>query len=260
MDREDLTAYYYRIAETLRGRIKALEYRFGDLLPSEKELEKEFGVSNITIRKALALLVQEGLVVRKRAIGTRVIYKENKRLAIKISGNFKDWYDSAYAKLQLDVDVLEIVVTDCPERIRSILALQKGTKIWRMKRVRKIKRKPISYYINYGPPKLLRKLSTKDFEKRSFIEVFQDRCNIKLSRIEQQVEATIADMDLASILRVRFGDPLFLVENVYYSTENKPVELTHMYYRGDRYVYKATIQLDSIGNPIFLSPPQADAI
>jgi len=112
-----------------------------------------------------------------------------------------------------------------------------------MKRVRCIKRKPISYYINYGPPSLLGKLSSKDFKKRSFIEVFQDRCNIKLSKMEQQVEATIADMDLASILRVPFGDPLFFVENVYYSTENKPVEVTHMYFRGDRYIYKATIQV-----------------
>jgi DNA-binding GntR family transcriptional regulator len=243
MDREDLTAHYYRIAETIRGRIKAQEYKFGDLLPTEKDLEKEFGVSNITIRKALALLVQEGLVVRKRAIGTRVIYKEDKRLAIRISGNFKDWYDSAYAKLKLDVDVLEILVTDCPERIRSILGLRKDEKIWRMKRVRKINRNPISYYINYGPPSLLGKLSSEDFEKRSFIEIFQDRCNIKLSKIEQQVEAAIADMDLASILKVRFGDPLFLVENVYYSTENMPVEVTHMYYRGDRYLYKTTIPL-----------------
>lgn len=62
------------------------------------------------------------------------------------------------------------------------------------------------------------RLSGKDFEKRSLIEVVQDRLNIKLSRIEQQVEATIADMDLASILRVLFGDPLFFVENIYYST------------------------------------------
>ena len=244
MDREDLTAYYYRISETLRGRIKAQEYKFGDLLPPERDLEKEFGVSNITIRKSLALLVQEGFVVRKRAIGTRVIYKEDKRLAIKISGNFKDWFESVYPKLQLDVDVLEIVLMDCPERIRSILALHKDLKIWRMKRMIKIKRKPISYCINYVPPSLLGKLSSKDFKKRSFIEVFQDRCNIKLSKMEQQVEATVADMDLASILRVPFGDPLFFVENVYYSTEKKPVAVTHMYYRGDRYVYKAAIQLD----------------
>lgn len=246
MNREDLTAYYFRIAETLRGRIKAQDYKFGDLLPPEKDLENEFGVSNITIRKALALLVQEGLVVRKRAIGTRVLYKQDKRLAIRISGNFKDWYDSAYAKLNLDVDVMEIVVTDCPERIRSILSLSKDEKIWRMKRVRKINRNPISYYINYGPPSLLGNLSSKEFEKRSFIDIFQDRCNIKLSKIEQQVESTIADMDLASILKARFGDPLFFIENVYYSTENMPVEVTHMYFRGDRYVYKSTILFNEL--------------
>lgn len=244
MDREGIIAYYYRIAETLRTRIKAQKYKFGDLIPPEKALEKEFGVSNITIRKALSLLVQEGLIVRKRGIGSRIIYKEDKRLAIKISGSFKDWYSLTYSNSQLDVDVLEIVLIKCPERIRIILGLRKDEKIWRMKRVRKIKSDPVSYYINYLPLSLLRKLSREDFEKQSFSDAFKEKSNVKFSKIEQKIEATIADMDLASILKVAFGDPIFFGENVYYSTENKPVGMTEMYLRGDSYIYKTTILND----------------
>jgi DNA-binding GntR family transcriptional regulator len=46
------------------------------------------------------------------------------------------------------------------------------------------------------------------------------------------------------VLAINFGDPLFLVENVYYSTDGNPVEVTHMYFRGDKYVYDATIHLN----------------
>ena len=68
MARETTIPYYYRVAETLKGRIESRKYPPGDIVPSEKHLAEEFGVSNITIRKAMALLVEDGLVIRKRGI------------------------------------------------------------------------------------------------------------------------------------------------------------------------------------------------
>jgi GntR family transcriptional regulator len=87
-----------------------------------------------------------------------------------------------------------------------------------------------------------------DFRRRSFIEVLQRRMGIRLSRMEQRVEATVADMDVSAILGVEFGAPLFFVENQYFAGEAPPVEVTHMYYRGDRYVYQTTIRLEEGGD------------
>ena len=110
MTRETTIPYYYRVAETLKGRIESRKYSPGDLVPSEKHLAEEFGVSNITIRKAMALLVEDGLVIRKRGFGTRVISKQGERIPLKITGNFRDWVDSAVGQKQrLKVDVLEIL-------------------------------------------------------------------------------------------------------------------------------------------------------
>jgi GntR family transcriptional regulator len=244
MNSDISSPFYYRVAETLKGRILSGKYKYGSFLPSESGLESEFGVSNITIRKALSLLVQDGLIERKRATGTRILYKEEERLIIKITGNFLDWYNSAYEKLPYEVEVIEIVITECPEKIRTILSLGKDEKIWRMTRIRKIKGEPISFYMNYAPPELLGRLSAKDFKDTSFLKVFQKKCKIKLSHMEQNITAINADIDLSDILQVDFGAPLLFSETIYYSDKSNPMEVTHMYYRGDRYTYRATLPLD----------------
>lgn len=249
MARETTIPMYFRVAETLRARIESRRYRPGELIPSEKELSREFNVSLITIRKAMELLVQEGLVARKRGSGTWVLSSNHGRLPIKLSGNFRDWFDSVSGRLQrLEAEVLEVGVVGCPEQVARILGLEEGKPVWRMRRVRKHKGEPISYYINYASAELAGLVSAADFRKRSFLEVFQEKSGLRLKRIEQRVEATVADMDVSSILGVDFGSPLFFVENVYYTIHEQPVEVTHMYYRGDRYVYRASIPMAQGGS------------
>lgn len=244
MGRETTIPLYFRVAETLRGRILNQAYRPGSILPSEKELAKEFGVSLITIRKAMDLLVREDLVARRRGVGTRVLASNHGRLPIKLSGNFRDWFDSVSGKLQgLEAHVLEMGLVECPERVARALGVEEGAVVWRMKRVRRYKGEAISYYVNYGPKDLANLVTPSDFAKRSFLEVFQERFKVKLARLEQMVEATVADMDVASILGVEFGSPLFFVENIYYTKKGRPIEVTHMFYRGDRYVYRASIDM-----------------
>ena len=62
--------------------------------------------------------------------------------------------------------------------------------------------------------------------------------------MDQWVKAGIADFSMAKRLEVPFGSPLFCIENVYHAKEGGPVIVSLMYYRGDSYVYKATISLE----------------
>jgi GntR family transcriptional regulator len=175
-----------------------------------------------------------------------VVKTEDEVLSIEITGSFRDWVDSTVGRdLQLTVDVLEITITACPKRVSQILTLGPDENIWRMKRVRRLRGVPMSYIINYGRPQVFsNKIIIEEVRKSSFVDLFQERCHISLSKMEQRVKAMVADMDLSGVLTINFGDPLFFVENVYYSTDGNPIEVTHMYYRGDKYVYDATIQLN----------------
>ncbi len=244
MERDNTIAYYYQVAETLKGRIESREYPPGSLLPSEKDLSVEFGVSNITIRKAMSLLVEQGLVVRRRGVGTRVLETGDHRIPLKITGNFGDWVDSALSRREkLTIEVLEMATVPCPHPVATTLRRAPGSDIWRLKRIRKLKREPISYYINYALPELMKGVAATDFEKKNFIEVFQRQTGITIDRIEQHVEATTADMDVAAVLHIDFGAPLFFITNIYSPAGGGPVEITHMYFRGDRYIYRNVTSL-----------------
>ncbi len=246
MDVENIATYYYHtVAETLKRRIVIMEYEQGEIIPSEKRLAKEFNVSIITVKKALSILVKEGLVVRKRGVGTKVIYKEQKRMPIKISSNFRDLFQWQ-SNYSTETKVLEISIAACPYRIRSIFGLNSDEYLLRIKRIRKFKKEVISYYVNYAPSHFLEKISKKNFEQGSFIKKFQEISGIQITKVEQQTEAFIADMDLSSILGINFGDPILFVENIYYDSKSTPVEITHMYFRSDRFILKTSFEFDKV--------------
>jgi GntR family transcriptional regulator len=229
---------FVQVAETIRARIANHEYRPGDAIPAARELEKEFGVSNITIRRAIELLERDGSILPRRGQRARVGEPGSDIVEIEISGDFRAWMDMAIGrKLGITAEILDREEIPCPRPIRDILKIGPDEKVERIKRVRKLKGNPISYYVNYGPSHLFKRLSGREIEKHSFIETFQKACSIRLKSMEQRVRSTCADMDLADILQVRFGFPLFFVQNIYYLANGTPMAVTHMYYRSDHYVY-----------------------
>ena len=233
-------AYYLQIAETLRRRIKEGQYQIGQLLPSHRELEEEFKVSNITIRKALTLLTQEGFLTAKKGVKAEVAKREDDLIEVQLTSGFMEFSGSFLPpNLDIKVKVLEIAIVPGQKRIREILSIEPEQQVWRMKRVRKIKGQPISYYVNYGPPDLMGKIKKKDVEKRGFIEVFKEISEIKPSTLRQRVQAIMADMDLFRLLGVKYADPLFFVEAIYFSKTAKALAVTHAYLRGDCYRYLA---------------------
>ena len=234
---------FIQVAETIKARILNYEYSPGDSIPSAKELEKEFGVSNITIRRAIELLAKIGCIIPKRGMRARVAAQTKDIVEIELTGDFRSWVDMAVGrKIGITAKILDRQIIECPKPIRELLSMDSGEKVERIRRVRKLKENPISYYVNYSPRYYLKKLTNRQIETHTFIEAFQKAYNIKLKSMEQKVRATIADMDLADILQVGFGFPLFFVQNVYYSAKEVPLAVTHMYYRSDHYVY--TIKRD----------------
>jgi DNA-binding GntR family transcriptional regulator len=90
---------------------------------------------------------------------------------------------------------------------------------------------------------LCRGITKKDVERLNFPDVFRKKSAVTLARMEQTLKAAVADLDVSAVLNIKFGVPLFFMENVYISTEDKPAILTQIYYRGDMCSYRATLQL-----------------
>ncbi len=233
---------YVQLAETLKGRIEHGEYRAGELLSPAREIEQEFGVSAITVRKAMGILAREGYITAKQGIGTRVTKRPDALVELELSGNFWSWADSALTEnLKTETRVLDIAIVSCPSRIAGLLAQEENSSIWRMKRVRRINGHPASFIVNYANPENMDGVDENAFTERPFLNVFHDHCGVVIASVEQRVRATVADMDISGKLGIDFGDPVFLVENKYLDASDKPVAFSCLHFRGDRYVYKTKI-------------------
>ena len=254
MNATNASPQYRQVADTLRRRILNGEYREGDIIPTAAELEKLFSVSNITIRKALAILSDEGWVAGQRGVGTIVKSSEpDQRVKIAVSGNFAQWVDTASGKsLPVEQKILDIsVIRPAPARVAAILGVTAGAPLWTMRRLRWISGNVVSYHLNYGLPHRLGRIDERKMaNNRNFVDVMRKDLGIELHRMDQLVEATVADRDLAELLEAQFGDPVFFVENVYSDKNDDVAAVTHLYLRGDHYAYQTTMTLDDwVGPP-----------
>ena len=239
---------YRQVADTLRRRIQNGVYRVGEALPSLAEMERIFDVSSITIRKALGILAAEGRVSGRRGIGTLVMPGEVEELVtIQVSGNFREWLESASGQdWPIEQEVLDITINPGPPSVARTLGKAKEDPLWRMRRIRRIKGAPISYHVNYGLPESFAAVNLATMApSRSFVEVMRTDLGIVLDRMDQRVQPIVADRDLAELLEIEFGDPLFFVENIYISETGRVIDVTHLYLRGDRYEYRSSIQLEN---------------
>ena len=253
MSATNASPQYRQVADTLRRRILNGEYREGDIIPTAAELEKLFSVSNITIRKALAILSDEGWVAGQRGVGTIVKSSApDHRVKIAVSGNFAQWVDSASGKsLPVEQKILDIsVIRPAPARVAAILGVATGAPLWTMRRLRWIAGNVVSYHLNYGLPHRLGRIDERKMaNNRNFIDVLRTDLGIELHRMDQLVEATVADRDLAELLEAQFGDPVFFVENVYSDADGEIAAVTHLYLRGDHYAYQTSMTLDDVTAP-----------
>jgi DNA-binding GntR family transcriptional regulator len=168
-----------------------------------------------------------------------------------VSGNFAQWVDTASGKsLPVEQKILDIsVIRPAPARVAPLLDVAPGAPLWTMRRVRWISGHVVSYHLNYGLPHRLGRIDERKMAgNRNFVDVLRQDLGIKLHRMDQLVEATVADRDLADLLDAQFGDPVFFVENVYSDVHDTAAAVTHLYLRGDHYAYQTSMTVaDWIG-------------
>lgn len=242
--------HYQRVADTLKARIANGLYRHGEHLPAASQLEEIFGVSNITIRKSLEMLARDGWVAGKRGVGTIVTRAPAGDVVdIRLSGNFAEWFESASAA-QHDItqEVLETGLGRPPERIGRLLGAAPDGEAWCLRRLRSTALGPISYHVNFTSPETGDLIDESDLTGPfSFVELLKRHA--PLARADQRVEASLADIDLAALLGTEFGAPIFFVENIYRTATGEVSAVTHLYLRGDRYCYSASISIDERAKP-----------
>ncbi|RMB12228.1 GntR family transcriptional regulator [Eilatimonas milleporae] len=235
------TPLYHQIYVLLREKIMTGVYPDGSLIHSEHELEKMFGVSRITAKRALDELAAEGLVARQRGRGTTVTYKQPvSHPSSDMEGLIENLLTIAQ---ETDVTIHEFDYVKAPPATADALHLRPETVVQRAVRVRHKDDTPFSYVVTYVPEDIGRSYTADDLEAHPILALIE-RSGTTISRARQLVTATLADAALGSALGVQVGSPLLKVSRVVFDHGDRPVEYITVYYRPD--IYHLTLNLSRV--------------
>jgi len=221
---------YSRVEAVLAGEITDGTLKVGDQLPIENSLIARFEVSRITVRRAIQNLVGRGLVEIRRGKGTFVTAPKITQELTELSGFVEDMH-ALGRKPTARVLGREIVTADAT--VARQLALTKGQRVVRIRRVRVADGVPISFDETYLPLEIGKKIMTHNLKVEPIFSLLERKYDVPLIEAEYKLEAVAAETEVAAALRVRQGSPIFRIERTSYSTGNRPVDYEKLYYRGD---------------------------
>ena len=221
---------YQRIQTAIRKRIDAGHLRPGDAVSSERDLAKMHQVSLMTARHALASLEQEGLVERRRGIGTFVATP-------KIHFNKLMSYTEQMAARSLNAGskILSLKIIDNEPEVAARLSLAPNDPIIKLERLRHAADEPFALETCYLSAKDFPGLLNAPLGRESLFATIERNYNVKLGYADEEVDATAADPQIADILAVPRRDPLLRIRQLIYSTPGKALIYALCIYRSDRH-------------------------
>jgi GntR family transcriptional regulator len=221
---------YSHVETVLAGEIADGYLKIGDQLPTEDNLIERFEVSRITVRRAIQNLVSRGLVEIRRGKGTFVAPPKITQELTELSGFVEDMH--ALGRKPTARVISKDIVT-ASVGVAEQLALTKGARVVRIRRVRLADDVPLSFDETYLPLALGKKIIRNNLKTEPIFSLLERKYDVPLIEAEYRLESVIADPEVAGALRVNQGSPIFLIERTSYSTGGRPVDYEKLYYRGD---------------------------
>lgn len=232
---ERFTPLYRWLAETLREDIQRGVYKPGDLLPTERELTQRYGLSSITVTRALNELVREGWLYRKAGKGT---FLKRDKLEERLGRltSFAEEMQSRRIVPQYKLLAAQAVVP--PPDIAHALQLAPRARAFFIERLHLAKNEPLALARGYWILEIGEQLAQRDLNRIPLYETTERELHIPLVEADESISATVADAQLARHLGIPRRAPLLVQERLTFTTEMRPVHFTTTYFRADRYKYK----------------------
>lgn len=236
---------YQRIFGVLHQRIESGLYRAGEQLGTETELADEFKVSKGTIRQALAVLAERGLIVRKQGSGTFVAEVDKPK---RFVGSFADLVVGAKRLRQRDFRLDNAV--PFPPSVRAEYEMDEPTGTAIIRR-RERDGEVFAYSIQYMAPWVAAFVTKRELTEIGFIPLLHNH-GVVVQGGDQSVIAELADVDVAANLEIELGAPVLAARRVLRS-ERGPVEIVHAWYRGDLYEWQSAVVLSRSKDHLIVS-------
>lgn len=225
---------YYQLKEIMREKISTGEWKPGGLIPSERELGEQYGISRMTARQAITELVNEGLFFREQGKGTFVSQHKITQQLIHLTGFTED----IRARGQRPgTQVLAAHMQGADEETAERLRIKPDQPVFCLQRLRLADDEPLAletsqlYFI--GCEKLLE----EDFAQNSLYQLMENKYGILLIEAEQEIEAGLFDEEVARMLKVPVNSAALFTRRITYTERDQPIEFAKAIYCGNKYTY-----------------------
>ena len=232
LDRDASMPLYLQLAGLLRGRIESGEWKAGQKIPSENELNRLYGVSRMTARQVLAQLVNEDLLFRVQGKGTFVAHRKISTRSPAYMGIREQLEGMGYA---VATKVLTNRGARAVDRVARALRILSGERVNEIRRLRLLPDdEPISLHPSYVPERLAPHLDVEDLVARQLCVVLEEDHGLRMSKVSESLESTLPSAAEARALRIRRTTPLLLLTHEIADPSARQFEFSRILFRGDK--------------------------
>ena len=235
IDRSSPVPLYFQVAQRLEQMIESGEVPPGSRLENEIAWADQLGLSRPTMRQAIQHLVNKGLLVRKRGVGTQVAHARLRR-QVELSSLFDDLHR---AHRQPRTEVLSFCVRPAFEEVATALRVPVGTEVIAFERLRFAQDEPLALMHNYVPVGVAQ-LSPEALTHRGLYQLLRD-AGVHLRIADQTISARRAGATEARLLHETRGAPLLTMRRTAYDHANRAVEYGSHVYPASRYSFELTL-------------------
>ena len=237
-DKDSPFTLYYQLKEKLAKKITNREWKPGEKIPSEAELCDAYGVSRITVRKAIEDLVRSGQLVKYQGKGTFVTNVSMEHMLSKFYSFSEELTRSGMTER---AQVLSFEIVPASEEVREKLSMQKNEKVFMVKRLRMADEMPYTVEISYIPHALCPGLTAKKITTNGLYNSMRS-LNVFPERIIEKIRAAVVSKPDAGLMKVKPNSPAIKLERLTYFGSHT-IEYCVSIVRGDFFTY--TIELKS---------------
>ncbi len=242
---------HHQVYMVLMQQIREGYFPADKAMPNEMLLAEQFGVSRITIRKAMERLEREGAIDRARGRGTFVRPASIKSpVSASLSGSLENLIAMG---LETDVRVVEFSYVAASAQVCAALEVADGVNVQKVIRVRSHKGVAFSYLTTFVPEDIGRTYDQDDLSAQPLLRLLE-RGGAKIARAEQVISATLAVPDVADLLGIEPGAALISIRRIVRDENERPVEYICGLYRPDTYEHQMSFDRDHAGAARFWKP------
>ncbi|HEL0238284.1 TPA: GntR family transcriptional regulator [Streptococcus equi subsp. zooepidemicus] len=223
---------YIKIHDAIKKDIEKEVWTIGSRLPSERDLAEHFEVSRMTLRQAITLLVEEGILERRVGSGT---YVASHRVQERMRGttSFTEIVNSQGRKPSSKLISYQRQLASDTEI--NQLHLEESDYVIRMERIRYADKVPLVYEVASIPEKFIKNVKKNDITEHFFQTLTSN--GYEIGKSQQTIYAKIASERVASYLEVAKGHAILALTQVSFFTDGRPFEYVRSQYVGDRFEF-----------------------